>query len=105
MTAHQTDSKVQNQIYTYLERVLPYSKHQLTNEVKEYAIKKCESEVRTMERTLQKDINQIMPIAKEKYENDVKKIEQQRAMCQTNDKSDVQIAKAKRRFPWNDKLR
>lgn len=103
--AHQSDSKLQNHIYSYLEQLTPYSKQHLMNEVTEYAIKKNENEVRTQERILQKEINQMMPVIKEKYDIDVKKIDQQRATYQGNEKPEHLFRYPRRKFPWNDSLR
>lgn len=101
------DSKLQTQIYNYLEKCLPYTKQQLTSEVNEYAIKKSESDVRTHERNLQKEINQIMPSIKEKYEYEVKRTEEQRAAYQAlpGEKPEHQIRNPRRKFQWNDNLR
>lgn len=105
MKAHQTDSKIQSQIYSYLENVLPHSKQQLVNEVKEYAIRKCENEVRALERNLQKDINQIMPGIKERYDSDLKRVEEQRAAYHGSEKPEQQFRNPRKKFPWNDSLR
>lgn len=103
--AHQNDSKIQNQIYTYLEQLTPYTKQQMVNEVKEYAIKKIENDVRTQERILQKEINQIMPGVKEKYDQEMKRVEEQRAANQGTEKSEHTFRNPRRKFPWNDNLR
>lgn len=100
-----SDSKVQNQIYSYLEQLLPFTKQQMISEVNEYEIRKIEESVRTQERNLQKDINQIMPGVKEKYDVDVKRIDEQRAAQQGTDKSDHQFRYPKQKFAWNDSLR
>lgn len=103
--AHQSDSKLQNQIYNYLEQLTPYSKQHLMNEVKEYAIKKSESDVRTKERMLQKKINHIMPSLKEKYDIDLKKAEEQRASYQGTEKPEHLFRNPRRKFQWNEDLR
>lgn len=102
--AYQSDSEMQNQIYNYLEKVLPYNKKQLMNEIKEFAIRKCENDVRTLERNLQKEINQIMPGVKEKYDIEVKKIEEQKAAYQGTDKHEHKFRNPPRKFPWTDNL-
>lgn len=103
--AHQSDAKLQNQIFNYLEQLTPYTKQQLMNEVKEYAIKKSENDVRTLERILQKEINQIMPGVKEKYDQDVKRVEEQRAAYPGTEKPEHIFRNPRRKFPWNDNLR
>lgn len=103
--AHQSDSKTQGQIYSYLEKVLPYSKSQLMNEVKEYAIRKCENDVRTQERNLQKEINQIMPSLMEKYDIELKRIEEQRAAIPGTDKPEHVLRNPRRKFQWTENLR
>lgn len=103
--AHQSDEKMQVQIYEYLENVLPYNKQQLLNERNEYAIQKIENEVRIQERNVQKDINQIMPGVKERYEMELKKVEEQRSAYQGSEKPEHQFRNPRRRFPWNDNLR
>lgn len=103
--AHLSDSKLLNQIYGYLEQFLPFTKQQLVNEVNEYEIKRIESSVRTQERILQKEINQIMPGVKEKYDMDVKRIEELRAAYKGSEKPEHQYRNPRRKFPWNDSLR
>lgn len=103
--ANQSDPKLQNEIYNYLEKCLPYTKQQMINEVNDCEIKKIEKNVRDQERILQKEINQIMPGVKEKYDSDVKRIEEQRAAHQGTDKAEHQFRNPRRKFPWNDSLR
>lgn len=103
--AHQSDSKLKNQIYSYLEHLTPYSKQQLSNEVKEYVIKKNEIEVRTLERILQKEINQIMPGIRQKYEQEMKRVEEQRMAHQGTDRPEQSIRNPRRKFVWSESLR
>lgn len=103
--AHQSDSKLQNQIYNYLEQFTTYTRQQLMQEVKEYALKKSENDVRTQERILQKEICQIMPGVKEKYEQEIKRVEEQRAAYQGTEKPEYIFRNPRRKFPWTDNLR
>lgn len=77
------------------------------NEFQEYVIRKCEDEVRTQERVLQNEINQMMPSIKEKYEIEIKKLVQQRAVSlQGSAEKPEQLLRYPRcKFPWKDSLR
>lgn len=75
------------------------------NEVKEYAIRKCENDVRTQERNLQKEINQIMPSLMEKYDIELKRIEEQRAAIPGTDKPEHVLRNPRRKFQWTENLR
>lgn len=101
INASQRDS---TQIYSYLEKVLPYSKQQLEKEVNDIAIKKIQSEVRVLEREVQMEINNLMPGAISNYEIDLKRVEEQRALHKGSDKPE-QFRNSRRKFPWNSKLR
>ncbi|XP_031620313.1 yemanuclein-like isoform X2 [Contarinia nasturtii] len=103
--AHQSDSKLLNQIYNHLEQFTSYTKQQLMNEVKDYAVKKSENDVRTQERSLQKDITQIMPSLKEKYDQDSKRIDEQRAAYHGTEKPEQVFKNPRRKFVWNEHLR
>lgn len=88
-----------------MEQLTPYTKQQLTSEVNEHAIKKSENDVRTHERILQKEINQIMPGVEERYLHEVKKAEELKAAAKGTDKSEQIIRNPRKKFPWNDNLR
>ncbi|XP_055325031.1 yemanuclein isoform X2 [Sitodiplosis mosellana] len=103
--AHQSDSKIHNQIFTYLEHLTPCTKQQMMNEVKDYAIKKSEMDVRTQERILQKEINQIMPAVKERFDQEMKRVEEQRAAHQGSEKPEHTFRNPRRKFHWNDSLK
>lgn len=100
INASQKDSA---KIYSYLERVLPYSKPQLEKGVNDIAIKRIQSEVRSLEREVQMEINSLMPSAESNYKIDLKKVEDQRALQKGSEKPE-QIRNPRRKFPWNAKL-
>lgn len=105
MKAHQSDSKLQNQIYSYMEHFTPYTKQQFINEVNEHAIKKSEDEVRTHERNLQKEINQIMPDLVKKWKNDCAHVDVQRAAYKGTEKPEHVFRYPRRKFQWNENLK
>lgn len=88
-----------------MEQVMPYTKQSLMHEVREYAIKKSENDVRTQERNVQKDISQIMPSIIERYDQEVKKIDEQRAAYQGTEKPESVFKNPRRKFVWNEHLR
>lgn len=105
MKGHQSDSKLQNQIYTYMEHFTPYTKQQFISEVNEYAIKKSEIEVRTHERILQKEINQILSDPIKKYKEDCDRVKEQRAAYQGTEKPEHVFRYPRRKCQWNDNLK
>lgn len=88
-----------------MEQVTAFTKQQYMNELKDFTIKKNENEMRTQERILQKEICQIMPGVKEKYEQEYKRMEEQRLAYQGTEKPDHIFRNPRRKFPWNDNLR
>lgn len=100
--ANQRDSI---QIYNYLEKVLPYSKQQFEKGVNDIAITKIQSEVRSLEREMQMEINNLMPSADANYKIELKRVEDLRAMHKGSEKPEQQFRNPRRKFPWNNKLR
>lgn len=100
--ANQSDS---TQIYGYLEKVLPYSKQQLEKEVNDIGIRRIQSEVRSLEREMQMEINSVMPNAEANYKLELKRVEEQRAIYKGSDKPEHQFRNPRRKFPWNNKLK
>lgn len=93
------------QIYSYLEKVLPYSYQQFEKEVNDIAINKIQSEVRSLEREMQMEINNLMPGAEANHKIDLKRVEEQRAMYKGSEKPEHQFRNPRRKFPWNIKLK
>lgn len=85
--------------------MLPYSKQQFEKEVNDIAIKRTQSEVRSLEREMQMEINNLMPNAEANYKIELKRVEDQRALYKGNEKPDHQFRNPRRKFPWNNKLK
>lgn len=85
--------------------MLPYSKQQLEKEVNDITIKRIQSEVRSLEREMQMEINNVMENAETTYKIDLKRVEDLRAMHKGSDKPEHQFRNPRRKFPWNSKLK
>lgn len=84
---------------------MPYSKQQFEKEVNDIAIKRIQSEVRSLEREMQMEISNVMPNAETTYKIELKRVEDQRAMHKGSEKPEHQFRNPRRKFPWNNKLK
>lgn len=100
------ESAVRLQIFSHLEKYLPYTKQTILQRIKKYKIEQEDAKVIYIQQKLEETVKSVMPdvIEAHKVRTQQLKVDYDKRKA-SGEKIETQFRSPRRKFPWTDEIR